>query len=103
MISTSVTLSTKEIEKLHKIKEDLELNISSTIRMSLKMTNNIDLLSQIEKTESSEDLEREMVHYSVSENIYSDIEFLSEKYDTTKSKIIGAAILTFSEKDFFKK
>lgn len=98
-MTTSSTLSNIEIEQLHKIKEDLELNISSTIRMSLKMTDKIDLDKYIDKTE----LSRKIVHYSISDSLYADIEFLSDFHGVSKSKIIGAAILAFSEKDFFNK
>ena len=101
--STSATLSLDEIEKLHKIKEELGLNKSSAIRISLRLTKGIDLDKYIDRTEQSKEVERERVHYSTSEKISLNIESLSDFHGVSKSKIVGAAILAFSDQDFFSK
>jgi len=103
MISTSATLSRHEVEQLHKIKDSLSLSISASIRMSLKIMENKDLETYIDKSERSKEIERSVVHFSISEELYSELNTLSENYIESKSKIIGAAILAFSEENFFNK
>lgn len=104
--NTSATLSKIEIEKLHKIKDDLELNLSSAIRMALKMTEDIDLEKYIDRSDyskCSKEISKDIVHYSTSEETFLNIEFLSDFYGVNKSIIIGSSILAFSDQDFFKK
>ena len=103
MINTSATLSAQEIKQLHKIKNSLALSKSASIRMSLKMTKNKDLETYIDKSEISKEAERSGVHFSISKEVYSELDTLSETYNESKSKIIGAAILAFSEEDFFSR
>ncbi len=103
-INTSATISSKEIKALEKINEELVLNnMSLTIRMSLKMTEKVDLDKYIDRSEISKEEERKLIHYSSSEEIFLYIESLADFHGVSKSKIVGAAILAFSEQDFFLK
>ena len=102
MISTSATLSTQEVDQLKIIRDKFSLNTSSTIRFTLKMIENIDLESYIDRSERSKEIERDIVHFSISEDIYSNLSFLSDNYETSRSKIIGAAILAFDNQDLNK-
>jgi hypothetical protein len=96
-INTSLTITQEELEKIEEIQNILNINKSTAIRLSINyILSNLHALDNFLDTNRRESYrvenQKEVVHVEILEEVANRLDTLADLNNTSRSKIIGAAI-----------